>query len=106
MTQEYKLSWDRSELPVGTAITATPNDTALPTLSAYIEPIMTPPYKWQISIYSNAEQWEPWAILECKCLRGKAFAAIVAKEMLRGVYSRLGHHRRGTANRRAQKEVR
>lgn len=35
--------------------------------------------------------------------RGKAFAVRVAKYMVKGVLSRLGHHRRLTANRAAKK---
>lgn len=35
--------------------------------------------------------------------RGKAFAVRVAKYMVKGVLSRLGHHRRLTANRAARK---
>ena len=102
MTHEYKLSWARSDLPVGTAITAKPNDDGLPTLSAYIEPIMGTPW-WEITVTAAGDRWP---MLVCECHRGKAFAAIVAKEMLRGVYSRLGRHRRQTAHRSKNREVR
>lgn len=69
-------------------------DSGQPALEAIIQ-------KWgaQHCMISVAEEGGSRLIAQCEVNRGIAFADVVANKILRGCMSRLGHHRRLTANR-------
>ena len=76
---------DDKELPIILALLVRKNDTT-----------------WWIGV-TDITNGKP--ILDAVCYRGRVFAEKVAREAIRGCYSRLGKRRRMTANRQKKAEV-
>ena len=76
---------DDKELPIILAILVRKNDTA-----------------WWIGV-TDITHGKP--ILDACCYRGRSFAEKVAREAIRGCFSRLGKRRRMTANKQKKAEV-
>lgn len=78
-----------------TIITPTHTESGLPKVECYVVPCCD---YYVCTVYINGH-----IAITADVQRGKAFADRVAKYMVKGVLSRLGHHRRLTANRAAKK---
>lgn len=82
------------ETPEMTTILAKASDSELPKIAAFLS--MVKEYEiWRLRI---ADFTNNSSICDAVCFRGRSFAERLAREMIRGVYSRLGKHRRLTAN--------
>ena len=93
------FSYVRSERM--TTIAASAFDSELPQLAAIIDMVEKSKI-WHVRI-TNFKNGCP--ILDAVCYRGRSFAEKVAREAIRGCYSRLGKRRRMTANRQKKAEV-
>ncbi len=93
------FEYDRTEHI--TTIIATATDSELPLIAATLEMVIKSKV-WRVLIddFTNA-----CPICDAVCFRGRSFAERLAREMIRGVYSRLGKHRRMTANKQKNAEV-
>jgi len=75
-------------------------DSELPKIIATLEPGMGSSWKVRISDITKDS-----VIFDGVCYGGKAFAERIARFAIRGIYSRLGRHRRLTASRQKKAEV-
>lgn len=78
-----------------TIITPTHTGPELPEVECYVVPCCD---YYVCTVYINGN-----IAITADVQRGKAFAERVARHMLKGVLSRIGRHRRLTANRAAKK---
>lgn len=83
-----------------TIIHAIAQDSELPEIMARLEPGLKPAWKLRIRNYTKHTD-----IFEGVCPRGRAFAEKVAREIIRGCFSRLGKRRRMAANKAKKAEV-
>lgn len=93
------FEYDRTEHI--TTIIATATDSELPLIAATLEMVIKSKV-WRVLIddFTNA-----CPICDAVCFRGRSFAERLAREMIRGCFSRLGKHRRMTANKAKRDEV-
>ena len=75
-------------------------DSELPKIIATLEPGTGSSWKVRISDITKDS-----VIFDGVCYRGKTFAERIARFVIRGIYSRLGKHRRLTASRQKKAEV-
>ena len=83
-----------------TTIFAHAGDKELPIILANLE--RKNETTWWIGV-SDITHGKP--ILDAVCYRGRSFAEKLAREVIRGCFSRLGKHRRMTANKQKKAEV-
>ena len=75
-------------------------DSELPKIIATLEPGIGSSWKVRISDITKDS-----VIFDGVCYRGRTFAERIARFAIRGIYSRLGKHRRLTASRQKKAEV-
>lgn len=83
-----------------TTIVARADDKELPIIIAFLE--RKNDTTWWIGV-TDITHDKP--ILDAVCYRGRSFAEKVAREAIRGCFSRLGKHRRLMANKQKKAEV-
>ena len=93
------FSYDR--MPEMTIILAGTPDSELPRIAAFLSMVKESEI-WRIRI---ADFTNNRSILDAVCFRGRSFAEKVAREAIRGCFSRLGKRRRMTANKQKKAEV-
>lgn len=93
------FAYDR--MPEKTIILAGAHDSELPMIAAILS-IVKESGIWliRISDFTNNS-----SICDAVCFRGRSFAERLAREMIRGVFSRLGKRRRMAANKPKKAEV-
>lgn len=90
--KNIEFAYDRT--PEMTTILAKAPDLKLPTIAAFLSMVKESEiWRFRIADFTNNR-----SICDAVCYRGRWFAERLAREMIRGVYSRLGKHRRHTAN--------
>ena len=92
------FSYDKSE-ENQTKIVAYADDKELPIILAIVRKTDT---TWLIGVTDITNDKH---ILDAVCSRGRSFAEKLAREIIRGCFSRLGKHRRMTANKAKRDEV-
>lgn len=93
------FEYDRTEHL--TTIIAKATYSELPKIAAFLSMVKESEI-WRLRI---ADFTHNSSICDAVCFRGRSFAERLAREMIRGVYSRLGKHRRMTANKAKKAEV-
>ena len=93
------FSYDKS-VENHTTIGARADDKELPIIIAFLE--RKNDTTWWIGV-TDITHDKP--ILDAVCYRGRSFAEKVARQAIRGCYSRFGKHRRMTANKQKKAEV-
>ena len=83
-----------------TIVKGVASDSELPKIIATLEPGIGSSWKVRISDITKDS-----VIFDGVCYRGKTFAERIARFVIRGIYSRLGKHRRLTASRQKKAEV-
>ena len=86
------FAYDRT--PEMTTILAKAPDSELPKIAAFLSMVKeSEVWRLRIADFTNTS-----SICDAVCFRGRNFAERIAREMIRGVYSRLGRRRRMSAN--------
>ncbi len=85
-------------MPGAAALKCVASDSDIPRVTAHIETKVCGAKEWQeCELYVGAEP-----LARMTVFRGKAFAVKMLRQALKGAVSRLGYHRRKTANKRAR----
>ena len=92
------FAYDRTEHL--TTIIAKATDSELPKIAAFLSMVKESEI-WRLRI---ADFTHNSSICDAVCFRGRSFAERLAREMILGCFSRLGKHRRMTANKAKKAE--
>lgn len=93
------FAYDRT--PEMTTILAKAPDSELPKIAAFLSMVKESEiWRLRIADFTNNS-----SICDAVCFRGREFAEKLAREAIRGCFSRLGKRRRMTANKQKKTEV-
>ena len=91
-----EFAYDRT--PEMTTIIATANNHELPKVFTRLKRSSFGVWSIEVSLKPTCDKYDYGYVFHGCCFRGRSFAEKLAREIIRGVYSRLGKRRRHAAN--------